>query len=60
MDHIIDSALSTSSMDIWVNRLLDSLVVEAPPKGNHTLIHYEEGLGKKGDQTLQLVVYEEK
>ena len=60
MDHIIDSDLSTSSMDIGVNNLLDSLVVENPPKGNHTLVHYDEGLGKKGDETFPLVVYEEK
>ena len=60
MDHIIDSDLSTSSMDIGVNNLLDSLVVENPPKGNHTLVHYDEGLGKKGDENLPLVVYDKK
>ena len=60
MNHIIDSDTSTSSMDIGVNNLIESLVVKAPPKGNHTMVHYDEGLGKKGDETLSLVVYEEK
>ena len=56
MDHIIHSDLSTSSMNIRVNTLLDSLVIEAPPKGNHTLVHYDEGSRKKGDEILPLVV----
>ena len=51
---IIDSDLSTSSMDMGVNNLLDSLVVETTPKGNHTLVHYNEGLGRKGDESLPL------
>ena len=59
MNHIIDSDTSTSSMDIGVNNLIESLVVKAPPKGNHTMVHYDEGLGKKGDETLSLVVYEQ-
>ena len=43
-------------MNIRVNTLLDSLVIEAPPKGNHTMVHYDEGSRKKGDEILPLVV----
>ena len=41
------------------NNLLDSLVGEAHPKDNDNLMHDDEGLGMKGDETLPLVVYEE-
>ena len=59
MEHIIDRDLSNSSMNIRDNNLLDSLVGEAYPKDNHILMHDDNGLGMKGDETLPLVVYEE-
>ena len=52
--------LSTSSIDIGVNNLLEPLVVEVPLKGDDTLVLYYEGLGNKGGETKQLVLYEEK
>ena len=58
MDHIIDRDLSNSSMNIIDNNLLDSLVGEAHPKDNRILMHDDEGLGMKGDETLPLIVYE--
>ena len=59
MDYIIDHDLSNSSMNIRDNNLLDSLVGEAHPKDNHILMHDDEGLRMKGDETLPLIVYEE-
>ena len=60
MDCIINRDLSTSSMNIDVNYLLDSLVGEVHTKDNHTLVHNNEDLGMKGDENLPLVVYAEK
>ena len=47
-------------MNITYNNLLDSLVGEAHPKDkdNRILMHDDEGLGMKGDETLPLIVYE--
>ena len=40
IDKIIDG---TSSMNIGVNNLLDSLVGQDHPKDNHILVHNDEG-----------------